>query len=407
MKKAYRALALLMSAILLQGCGTVKQYQPLPAKLENQVQMPGFKNVRAWSDVHSASLEKSAVDSVAEERRANHGVLPPVMSALALSGGGSDGAFGAGYLCGWSRQGTRPVFKVVTGISTGALIAPFAFLGPSYDAELKRVYTTMDSDQIYKPYSLFSIFLSLIHVKALPSIASNQPLSELIAKEVDMTMLHRIAAEHKKGRRLLVGTTQFNAQRLVIWNMGEIASVGTPEALNLFRKILVASSSIPVTFPPQYFQVMADGKGYEEMHVDGGVEAQVMLYENAILPFSQAAARQGRVQRERRLYIIRNEKVYPEWEKVKPQLAQMAIRSIDSLTKSQGVGDLFRLYVYAIRDKINYNLAYIPASFKVVESKPFDNAYMRQVFELGYRMGESKQSWQHYPPDFDPAVSYT
>jgi hypothetical protein len=406
MKRIDRLGLMCVSALFLVGCGSLRQYHPLPETLENKVQMPGFHDVRAWADEHSKGLEASATQSVDQERAANHGELKPEMTALALSGGGSDGAFGAGFLCGWTKNGTRPHFKVVTGISTGSLIAPFAFLGSSYDARLERVYTTISAEKIYKPYSMFSIFMSLIHLQSLPSLASNEPLGNLIAKEIDEDMLKKIAAEHRKGRRLLVGTTQFNAQRLVIWNMGEIASVGTPAALQLFRKILLASSSIPVTFPPQYLTVEAEGKQYEEMHVDGGIEAQVMLYENAILPFSKAVGKQQRVSRPRKLYIIRNEKIYPEWENVKPQLKFMAVRSIDSLTKSQGIGDLFRLYTYALRDKIEYNLVFIPDNFKELEDKPFDNAYMRKVFKLGYDMGKSKQALRHYPPGFDPAVNY-
>lgn len=404
--KHYLFAALGVSTLFLQGCGTLKQYQPLPEQLEAKVQMPGFQDVRSWADVHSKALELSAAESIDQERRANHGQPRSEMAALALSGGGSDGAFGAGFLCGWTKTGTRPDFKVVTGISTGSLIAPFAFLGPAYDKRLERVYTTITEDQIYKQHSLFSIFLALIRLQTLPSLATNEPLGRLIDKEIDMTMLNKIAVEHKKGRRLLVGTTQFNAQRLVIWNMGEIAAIGGPAALQLFRKILLASSSIPVTFPPQYFTVQVAGKIYEEMHVDGGIEAQVMLYENAILPFSKAVSMNHRVSRPRKLYIIRNERIYPEWENVKPALKYMAVRSIDSLTKSQGIGDLFRLYTYALRDHIDYNLTYIPDNFKESEDHPFDNAYMRKVFKLGYNMGKSKQPLQHYPPGFDPNVSY-
>ncbi len=388
--------------ILLSGCSSLKQYNALPEHLENQVQMPGFKNVRAWSDEHSRGLENSAIESIKQEQNANHGKLSPEMAALALSGGGSDGAFGAGFLCGWTKTGARPHFKVVTGISTGALIAPFAFLGPSYDAKLQRVYTNISEDQIYKQYSIFSIFMSIIKLQSLPSVATNEPISKLIKKEIDMDMLRKIAIEHKKGRRLLIGTTQFNAQRLVIWNMGQLATYNTPAALALFHKILLASAAIPVTFPPEYFQVEAGGKLYDEMHVDGGIEAQVMLYENAVLPFSKAVGSNHRVQRPRKLYIIRNEKIYPEWKNVKPQLKDIAIRSIDSLIKSQGIGDLFRLYAYSLRDNIEYNLVFIPDNFTETEPHPFDNAYMRKVFKLGFTMGKSKEPLRHTPPGFDP-----
>jgi hypothetical protein len=365
--------------------------------------MPGFKHIRAWSDLPSKDLIDSANLSIVQEKASHQGKLGPSASFLALSGGGSDGAFGAGFLCGWTKTGTRPSFKLVTGISTGALIAPFAFLGSSHDVQLKRLYTTISGEKIYKQYSLFSIFLGIINLQPLSSMATNEPLSKLISKEIDARMLNQIAAEHKKGRRLLVGTTQFNAQRLVIWNMGEIASIGTPEALELFRKILLASAAIPVTFPPVYFTVKAEGKLYDEMHVDGGIEAQVMLYENAIFPFSSPKSLKEVANRIRKLYIIRNEKVYPEWKNVKPQLKYMALRSIDSLTKSQGVGDLFRLYAYTQRDNIEYNLAFIPDSFTLEEETPFENAYMRKVFELGYHLGSSGSGWTHYPPGYEPS----
>ena len=151
--------ALCVITLFLQSCAMLKQYKPLPDSLENKVQMPGFPHVRSWADVSSKDLEASAKESIPQEMAAHHGSLPPVASFLALSGGGSDGAFGAGFLCGWTKTGTRPEFKLVTGISTGALIAPFAFLGSSYDADLKRLYTTMSDDKVYKKYSLFSIFL--------------------------------------------------------------------------------------------------------------------------------------------------------------------------------------------------------------------------------------------------------
>jgi hypothetical protein len=391
--------------LFIQGCASARHYDALPSQLESEVQVPGFHDIRAWGDAHSNSLTKSAQQSVIQERAAHQGKSLPEISALALSGGGSDGAFGAGFLCGWSKTGKRPQFKVVTGISTGALIAPFAFLGPTYDPELKKVYTTISDKTIYEPHNAFSILLSLLNVKALPSMASTEPLAKLIAQEVDLKMLRRIAAEHRRGRRLLVGTTQINAQRLVIWNMGAIANSGSPHALELFHKILLASASLPVSFNPQYFTVKAKNKLYEEMHVDGGVETQVMLYENAIIPFAKANPKTVEGTRPRKLYIIRNQKIYPEWQYVEPQLKYLALRSIDSLTKSQGIGDLFRLYTYAQRDKLQYHLVFIPKSFNEKEKTPFDNAYMRKLFTLGYKLGRGAQSWTQNPPEYNPLVA--
>jgi hypothetical protein len=187
-----------------------------------------------------------------------------------------------------------------------------------------------------------------------------------------------------------------DAQRLVIWNMGAIADSGHPQALALFRKIMVASASIPAFFPPQYFEVEAGGRRFVEMHGDGGVMAEVMLYENAIRPFSIGG------ERERKLYIIRNEQVYPEWKRLKPHLKDIASRAIDSLIKSQGIGDLYRLYTYAKRDDLDYNLAFIPKSFLAKSTSEFDTAYMNALFQVGYEMASRGYPWSKYPPDFNP-----
>jgi hypothetical protein len=383
--------------ILSQGCASLGHYNALPANLEDQAQIPGLPDVRDWADVPSKILLKSAFNSIAQEKAANHGKLLPVVYGLALSGGGGDGAFGAGLLCGWSEAGTRPTFKLVTGISTGALIAPFAFLGLAYDQRLKEAYTTVSDKDIYTGHDALAILLSVTNVRPLPSMASTKPLAQLLKKLIDAKMLEDIAAEYRKGRRLIVGTTQLDAQRLVIWDMGAIAASNYPHKLELFRHILLASASIPAAFPPQFFTVTAGGQEFQEMHCDGGVEAEVMLYENAIKPWTIGG------QRQRILYIIRNQQVYPQWKYVKPQLKHIASRGIDSLTKSQGVGDLYRIYAYTQRDGIDYNLAYIPKDFPVKAKSEFDTAYMNQLFDYAYNLAKAGYPWSKSPPDFSPS----
>ncbi len=383
--------------LLIQGCATLKPYNPPGPSLQDQVQIPGFPGVRAWGDEPSESLKQSAIESLEQEKAANHGKLEPVVYGLALSGGGQDGAFGAGVLCGWTQSGTRPQFKVVTGISTGSLIAPFAFLGPAYDHLIREAYTTVSDKDIYTAHKPLAILLSVVNIKHLPALTENKPMEELVARLVDDKLLAEVAQEHRKGRRLLIGTTQLDAQRLVIWNMGAIANSGNPKALELFRKIMVASASIPAFFPPQYFEVEAGGGKYQEMHVDGGVQAEVMLYENAIKPFSIGG------QRDRKIYIIRNEQVYPNYKRIKPQLKDIASRAIDSLLKSQGVGDLFRLYTYAKRDDLDYNLAFIPKDFHGTYTSEFDTAYMNSLFQVGYNMACREYPWSKHPPDYSPS----
>jgi predicted acylesterase/phospholipase RssA len=385
--------------LLIQGCAALMPYHPPPAHRQDQVEMADLPGIRAWADAPSDSLEKSAIESIEQEKAAHGGKLEPVAYGLALSGGGGDGAFGAGLLCGWTEHGDRPFFKLVTGISTGALMAPFAFLGPAYDHRLKEAYTTVSDKDIYQAHSPVAVVLSLANIRPLQSIADTRPLAKLLEGLIDAQVVQEVAAEHLKGRRLLVGTTQLDAQRLVIWNMGALAVSNYPQKLELFRKILLASASIPGAFPPQYFTVEAGGEKFEEMHGDGGVRVEVMLYEDAIKPFAVA----GR--RKRVLYIIRNQQVYPEWKQVKPQLKHIAARAIDSLTKSQGIGDLYRLYVYAQRDGIDYNLAFIPADFPVKAKSPFDQGYMNKLFDFAYDLAKNGYPWSKYPPDFEPGKS--
>ena len=383
--------------LVVQGCATLRATQPLPAALEDKVQVLGFPDVRAWGNQPSKSLTESALESLKQERAAygEESLREPAV-LLALSGGGDNGAFGAGVLCGWSAAGTRPRFKLVTGISTGALIAPFAFLGSEYDSKLK-VYTMVTQEDIFRKKSLLTAFWR-------ESLADTRPLADLLAKYIDASMLQAIAAEHKKGRRLFIGTTQFDAQRLVIWNMGAIAASGHSEALKLFRKILLASASIPGAFPPQYIKVKAGGQEYEEMHVDGGTMTQVILYEDALEPFGKFGKKMQVLapQRRRILYIIRNGRIKPDWDKVKPRLLPIAARAIDTLIKTQSVGDLFRLYAFARRDGIDYNLAAIPTDFPPAPKEMFDKAYMNKLFETAYEMARKGYPWQKHPPLFDP-----
>jgi hypothetical protein len=386
-------------ALLIQGCAALQVRRPLPEHLLEQVQVADLPGIRAWGNVHSETLEQSAIESIRQEMAANHGKLEPEMIFLALSGGGGDGAFGAGILCGWTAAGTRPRFKLVTGISTGALIAPFAFLGPEYDAKLKEVYTTISDKDIYTMTSVLTLVLKLGRVEGA---ANTQPLAKLLERVIDENMLQAIAAEHNKGRRLLVGTTQFEAQRLVIWNMGAIAASYHPDALKLFRQVLLASASTPVAFNPVYIKVKAAGQEYDEMHVDGGVKTAVMLYGEAF-SFYTAREKLGPLmpQRPRKLYIIRNAQVSPQYESIKSHLWAIGPRAVSSMTKYQGVGDLYRLYVLAQRDGIDYNLAFIPLDFNPKRNSEFDTKYMNQEFEMAYNLACSGYKWSKYPPGFE------
>jgi hypothetical protein len=389
---------LILSLTLVQGCAALRPRNPLPEHLESKAEVPGMPGVRAWGDEVSEVFTEFALESARQERAAyGEEVVKTPVSFLALSGGGDDGAFGAGVLCGWTDLGTRPKFKMVTGISTGALIAPFAFLGPHYDHVLRHVYTGVTSRDIFRQKSLLTVLWR-------ESVADTWPLAKLLELYVDEPMLAEVAAEHNKGRRLIIGTTQLDAQRLVLWNMGAIAASGDPDAIKLFRKVMLASASIPGAFPPQYFKVEAGGGFYEEMHVDGGTTAQVILYETALDPVTMMEGLDKLSRgRPRILYIIRNSQVKPEWEDIKPRVAPIGARAISTLIKTQGMGDLYRLYAFAKRDKMDYNVAAIPADAVPTRGRePFDQRYMNQLFDLGYDMASKGYPWMKYPPFFNP-----
>jgi patatin-like phospholipase/acyl hydrolase len=228
------------------------------------------------------------------------------------------------------------------------------------------------------------------------AMADNAPLERLLKKYVTEDMLKEIAQEDAKGRLLLIATTNLDANQAVIWNMGKIAANGHPQALELFRKIMLASAAIPGTFPPVMIDVEANGQRYQEMHVDGGATAQVFLYPPA-LKMAELSKQRG-VVRERRLYLIRNARLDPEWAEVERRTLNIAGRAIISLIQSQGVGDLYKIYAETQRDGIDFNLAYIPKSFNAPHKEEFDTDYMRKLYQTGYDLAVRGYQWEKIPP---------
>jgi hypothetical protein len=318
----------------------------------------------------------------------------PSNNLLALSGGQENGAFGAGLLVGWSQRGGRPKFKVVTGTSTGALAAPFAFLGSEYDWALKKIYTeTRPRDVVAGKKFL----LSAVNSDAL---MDNTPLFQSIVQYLDGKILDRIAQEYEKGRLLLVSTTNLDTGKMVIWNIGAIAASGHPRRLDLVRKIVLASAAIPGLFPPVMIDVLHDQEKHQEMHVDGGTVSQVFLYPPS-LQLGNVLGREDDGARARpTAYIIRNGRASPMPGKVERQTLAIAGRAIETMIASNGVGDLYRIYTTAQRDRIDFNLAMIDDDFKVPYTAPFDHAYMVKLFEYGLRKGRDGYIWQKVPPGY-------
>jgi predicted acylesterase/phospholipase RssA len=379
--------------VLMLGCASVRERTPVPQELSEVAQIPGIPYARFWGDGLPPDMEKRLEALKAKVKDLDPEALRRPRNYLAISGGGANGAFGAGLLVGWTEAGDRPAFDLVTGISTGALIAPFAYLGPDYDAQLKAVYTSISTKDIMEKRGLLTALTG-------DAMFSSDPLRELIAKHIDEDLVSAIAAEHRKRRSLLVGTTNLDAARPVIWSIGEITASGAPQALELIRSILLASASIPAAFPPVYVEVEADGRRYDEMHVDGGATSQVFLYP-AALDWRKLTQEFG-VEGEQRVYVVRNSRLSPEWETVEPKLGPIAGRTIDSLIRTQGIGDLYRIYLGAQRDGLLYNLAYIPADFDEGPEETFDTEHMQKLFDVGYRLAKEGYPWEKTPPGMSP-----
>ena len=300
------------------------------------------------------SLEREMAALRAEGKNPTRANLPTAYY-LAVSGGGDNGAFGAGLLNGWSEAGTRPEFRMVTGISTGALIAPFAFLGPQYDPVLREVYTTLTPDRIFRTRGLGAALFN-------DAMADTTSLSEVIAKYADEKMFAAIAREYNEGRLLLIGTTDLDAQRPVIWNIGALAASGKPEALKLFHRSCAPRRRSPGLFQPVMIDVELDGKKFQEMHVDGGTMAQLFLY-----PPTLEAGRL--LKRKRVAYIIRNARLDPDYAKAERRTISIAGRAINTMLAASGHNDIMRTYFISQRDGVDYNLAYIGSDFTLEKKR--------------------------------------
>jgi predicted acylesterase/phospholipase RssA len=399
---AYRYLVfvLIISVLILQGCSARKRLAAVPDALDEKAQVPGMNTAIRYFPRDPGHVQLFIADYLNSDelekaylaKQGQTGALPPI-AMLAISGGGDNGAFAAGFLNGWSEAGTRPQFKLVTGISTGALIAPFAFLGPAYDDKLKLLYTSISFKDIAKKRSMISVLTN-------DAMADNTPLKNLVKKYINQDVLDAIAAEDEKGRMLLVGTVNLDARRPVIWNITKIARSRAPNALALVQSLLIASSAIPATFPPVMIDVEADGKKYQEMHVDGNTAAQVFVYPAAVR-LKDVAATIG-VDRERKLYILRNARLDPEWAQVERRTLPIALQAVTTLIQYQGIGDLYRIYTVAKRDGIDFNLAYIPPTFKTPHNEDFDTNYMRSLYDTGYTLAAKGYTWTKQPPILVP-----
>ena len=372
-------LALLAVMFILVGCSALPR-TPYTASDAASARVLDLSELRRYADEPASTFLKEA----------NLSSRAGPLSVLALSGGGADGAYGAGVLNGWTAAGTRPKFSAVSGVSTGALIAPFAFLGPAYDAILRDVYTSGIAESLLDTPSILSALFG-------SGLFGNTRLRELVARYVDQDMLALVAAEYGKGRRLLIVTTDLDTQRTVIWDMGRIAAMGSPQALSLFRDVIAASASIPVVFPPMLIEAEANGRRFQEMHVDGGVAAPVLTLPDAFLLRDGALARGTRMN----IYILINNKVERDFQLVPNSTIDIAARASASVTKAQTRSILNGTFDFARRNNSGFNLTYIDKDFPSPRSSGFDTSYMRALYQYGFDRAKTGDFWAKAPPSSD------
>jgi predicted acylesterase/phospholipase RssA len=399
-----RATVAFATVLLFSACTTVIARAPVPeASLMMAspygIESPTSAVLRTWGDDAEPDAFEALARRRAENLRARHAEdirtgRPLTETGLLLSGGGPDGAFGAGLLKGWTERGDRPEFDAVTGVSTGAIIALFAFLGPEYDDDLEQIYTTYRTDQLATP----ALFTALLGGTAL---TDTRGYRALIEQYVNDAVVEKVAEEFRGGRVLLIGTTNIDASRPVIWNIGAIAASGHPDRRRLIHDIIQASSAIPAAFPPVLIPVeTAEGRRYDEMHVDGGATQQVMLLSPGF-PLRSVDKKLG-YEIDRDIYVVMNNKLLKPYEPVRPRIASIAARAASSLIGGSGGGDLYRIFAIAQRDDIAMHITAIPTEFDAEPTEAFDPVYMKALFDLGYRQGLSGEGWSSAPPDFAP-----
>jgi predicted patatin/cPLA2 family phospholipase len=373
----------------LAACNSGERPQALPYEGLATAELAGYGTIRFWAD--AVDRTTSAYLDIQYKQIAASGCRPCLGSAsfLAISGGSSEGAYGAGFLNGWSARGDRPRFEVVTGVSTGSLAAPFAFLGPAYDDELQEIYTRYGDKDLFNDKGVIGLVGE--------SLYDTTPLRRLIERYANDTVLDAIAVEHRKGRRLLVQTTNLDAQRPVIWDMGAIAASGNPGRQKLFVDILMASAAIPAVFPPVRLNVTSNGKVYDELHVDGGVASQIFFAPPG-LDLNGAARRNFGHDRATTLYVIRNGKLRPEYQASVQTVSGLATRSIATLVKYQALANIAAIAELAKRMQARFFFVTVPESFGEKSRSEFDPVYMQALFKLGYQQGLSGTAWQTQPP---------
>jgi predicted acylesterase/phospholipase RssA len=378
MQQFFRRLSLVLAASSLAACATWPDRPVVTARMQLDAQVPSFDSIRLWTDAPSSdwvAWRGRMFDQRKVWRRSDRFEL------LVLSSGSDKGAFSAGFLNGWSQAGSRPRFDMVSGVSTGALIAPFAFLGEGYDAHLSTLYTGIRAEHIYRMHPIEGLLGGA-------SLADTRPLAELIALYVDDRLLDAIAAEHDSGRRLVVQTTNLDAERGVVWDMGAIAASDSPQRLALFRKVLLASASIPGFFPPVLIRSASGSEVIDELHVDGGTTSSVFAIPPAIL-FDEEAGNQSV---RGRMTILYNGALEPSYTVTEPRTFSIMERALSASIKEADRRAVAALRAFSTQSGMKLEIHALGTLDDDLETELFDQSRMREMYEIGVKQGRAAYS---------------
>jgi predicted acylesterase/phospholipase RssA len=378
----------LVLALITTGCANQVEHHPLTEAEYQATDFHALIPERWWGDEAPPDVA-AEVSRLVARSEISVGDDRQDFNMLLISGGSANGAFGAGALVGWSESGQRPEFQGVTGVSTGALIAPFAFLGPEYDDQLVEAYSTVDRKSIYHSTGLRGLLFG-------SSIADTKPLRKLVESYITPEVVAAIAREYSKGRRLAIVTTHLDALRPVIWQIGAIAHNRGAAAVPLIRQVILASAAIPGFFPPVALTWEKDGKEFTELHVDGAVSRQVFAYP-AQLRVAQINEQLGNTLR-MRIFVIQNSNITNTYEPASTATSAIMRRALSGLLQNQLTGDVERTYYLALRDGVDFNMLAIPDDFRADRPNDFDKNYMRALLEEGRSIGRTGSFWKKKPP---------
>lgn len=389
-------LAAVLLVLVLSACAVMTRPDALPGGLRNAAEPLGIPGLRIYPDrVSAAGADTGLQVPWPTARMLAAAPAGASRDLLALSSGGDGAAFAAGLLTGWSRTGTRPRFAVVTGVSAGALLAPFAFLGPRYDHVLREVTLSVGPGQLFRSRGFLAGLFG-------DGFSSSAPLEQLLARYVTPEVLEEIAAEYCTGRALFIMTTDLDASTSVIWNMGAIAASHAPGSLGLFRKVMLASASIPGVVSPVLIDVTAGGRHFHELHVDGGVAHQVFLY-----PSPDAPAALLTLGERCRAFIVMNMELEMAWSATPRRALRIGSRAVDTMIRAEARNDVESIYTALKSAGAQFRLAYIGQDFKFPHSHDFDNAYMHELFAYGLKLVTSGHAWHLRPPQAQPPVQHS